>query len=89
MSDQAALPDGTYHAFVVDADEIDVDARGGGDDATPDQMHLSVTILTGEHKGEVVELEATGLGGSSIDLIGMPATLTVAGGAPSLQIDDI
>lgn len=78
MSD-AALPDGTYDAFVVDADD-DADRA--------DRMHLSVTILTGEHKGEVVELTARGLAGSSIDLIAMPATLTVVGGSPSLQIDD-
>ncbi|MFP3905977.1 MAG: hypothetical protein ACLFWR_03035 [Acidimicrobiales bacterium] len=79
MSDVPALPDGTYDAFVVDADD-------DADDA--DRMHLSVTILAGEHKGEVVELTATGLAGTSIDLIGMPATLTVADGSPSLRIDE-
>jgi hypothetical protein len=51
-------------------------------------LHLSVTILTGEHKGEVVDLAAVGLGLTIIDLIGMPATLTVVDGAPSLTIDD-
>ena len=88
MSDQAALPDGTYHAFVIDADEVGAEAGADEDDAR-ERMHLSVTILTGGHKGEVVELVATGLGRSSIDLIGMPATLTVTEGVPSLQIDDV
>jgi hypothetical protein len=79
--DLPVLPDGTYPAFVVDAEE-DIEAT------EPVVVHLSVTILTGEHKGEVVDLSATHLDRSSIDLIGMPATLTVSDGVPSLEIDD-
>jgi hypothetical protein len=75
------IPDGTYDAFVIDAE------RGLADDGT-EHMHLDLTILSGEQKGNVVSLTAAGLGGSEIDLMGMPATLTVADGVPSVRIDD-
>jgi hypothetical protein len=75
------IDDGTYDAFIVDAEE------GIGDDGT-ELMHLSVTILSGTRRGDVVDIAAVRLGRSSIDLIGMPATLTVTDGAPSLSIDD-
>ena len=86
MADAAAgpgvpvLPDGTYDAFVVDATE----------DTTTDPavMHLDLTITAGEHKGEVLRLTASGLPGSDIDLLGMPATLTVTEGRPSIRLDD-
>ncbi len=74
------IPDGTYDAFVVDAE------RGLADDGT-EQMHLALTILAGEHKGDLVTVTATGLVGTEIDLLGMPATLTVAAGTPSVHID--
>ena len=77
-----AIPDGTYDAFVVDAEE------GLADDGRP-LMHLSVTILTGEHKGEVIDLTAEHLREDSIDLLGMPATLTVTDGIPHLEIDHV
>lgn len=80
-TDPPLLPDGTYHAFVVDAEE------GMADDGT-ELMHLSVTILTGAHKGAVLDLTAERLGRTSIDVMGMPATLTVEGGTPRLEIDD-
>ena len=74
------IPDGTYDAFVIDAE------RGLADDGT-EHMHLDLTILSGEQKGNVVSLTAAGLRGSEIDLMGMPATLTVADGVPSVRID--
>lgn len=73
------IADGSYDVFIVDAAEV----GGPGQD----QMSLSMTILVGEHKGAVVDLTAVGLGWSSIDLIGMPGTLTVTNGNPSLTID--
>jgi hypothetical protein len=75
------LADGTYDVFVVDATEATLD------DGT-EVVHLELTITAGERKGEVVPLAATGLGRSEIDLMGMPATLTVADGAPTISIDD-
>ena len=74
------IPDGTYDAFVVDAEP------GMADDGT-EHMHLDLTILSGEQKGNVVSVTATGLRGTEIDLMGMPATLTVTGGVPSVRID--
>jgi hypothetical protein len=74
------IPDGTYDAFVVDAEP------GLGDDGA-DHMHLDLTILSGEQKGNLVSVTAVGLPGSVIDLLGMPATLTVAEGRPSVRID--
>lgn len=70
------LPDGTYDAFVVDATAGDVGA-----------MSLDVAITSGEHKGAMFSLTATGLAGSEIELLGMPATLTVADGRPEIRID--
>jgi hypothetical protein len=74
------IPDGTYDAFVVDAE------AGLADDGTG-HMHLDLTILSGEQKGNLVSLTATGLPGTEIDLMGMPATLTVSDGVPTVRID--
>jgi hypothetical protein len=72
------IPDGTYDVFIVDVDE-----------AGPDTLRLSVTILGGEHKGDVVDLTASGLGVDVIDALGMPGTLVVADGEPTLTIDTL
>lgn len=70
------LPDGTYDVFVVDA------ARGG-----PSALLLEVTILAGDQKGEVVSVRAEGLEIDELDALGLPGTLTVAGGEPSLLLE--
>ena len=75
------LADGTYDVFVVDATESTLE------DGTA-VVHLELTVTSGERKGEVVPLTASNLGRSEIDLLGMPATLTVADGAPAITIDD-
>ena len=69
------LPDGTYDAFVVDAS------------VEGDRTSVELTILAGEHKGEVVSVTAVGLGRDELDLLGLPATLTVENGVPSIVID--
>ncbi|HVN50985.1 MAG TPA: hypothetical protein VMT43_06105 [Acidimicrobiales bacterium] len=74
------VEDGSYDALVVDA------ASGVADDGTA-VMHLELTILGGPHKGEIVAVSATGLRGTEIDLLGIPATLTVAGGTPSVRLE--
>lgn len=72
------LDDGTYDVIVVDADTLP---------EPPDGLRLDVTILDGAHKGEVVSLQAVGLGVRELDALGMPGTLTVADGGPSIVLD--
>jgi hypothetical protein len=69
------LDDGVYDAFVVDA-EVDGDA-----------LRLDLTIISGPQKGEVVSVRAVGLDGDELDCLGLPATLTIADGAPSIALD--
>ena len=69
------LADGIYDVIVVDAQ------RDG------DAVHLEVTILAGEHKGEVVGVRAVGMAIDELDALGMPGTLTVHDGAPSIALD--
>jgi hypothetical protein len=70
------LDDGVYDVIVVDAETTG-----------PDGLRLDLTILAGEHKGEMVSMRAQGLGTDELDCLGMPATLTVADGAPSIVLD--
>lgn len=72
------LPDGTYDVIVVDAT---------ADDADADALRLELTILAGDHKGEVVAMRASGLGGDELGALGMPGTLTVADGEPTLVLE--
>lgn len=76
------LPDGTYDAFVVDASPA-----SGPPDERPG-LRLDLTILSGPHKGEVVSMKAVGELRDEVDLLGLPATLTVADGQPSLVIEE-
>jgi hypothetical protein len=76
------LDDGIYDVFVVDA-------TFEGGTAT-----LELTVLAGQHKGEVVSVSAPattfGVGElqrGEIDLLGMPGTLTVENGVPRVFIE--
>lgn len=74
------LPDGEHDVFVIDAT-----ADPGSD---PDTVWLlDLTIVSGPHKGEVVTVRASNLDGDEFDLMGMPATLTVTDGTPTVRID--
>lgn len=73
------LADGTYDAFVIDAEEI-----GPGDQGA---VRVELTITSGEHKGDVVAVRGHFGRGSAIDLLGMPAILVVAEGVPRLELD--
>ena len=70
------LDDGTYDALVFDADER---PEGG--------VSVELTILAGEHKGEVVSVATPDWAGDPLDLLGIPATLTVTGGRPSVTFE--
>lgn len=69
------LDDGRYDAFVVWVDARDDGAFG-----------VELTITTGIHKGEVVELVAARLPlREPLDLVGLPCTLVVTDGVPSIE----
>lgn len=71
------LPDGSYEAIVVDADG----------DGEPDVMVLSITVIAGEHKGQVVDVQAVQLQYDAIDLLAMPCVLVVQAGEPKVIFD--
>ncbi len=70
------LPDGTYDALVVDTSEHD-----------DGSVAVDLTIIAGPAKGDVVTLRASGLDGDPLDLLGVPATITVADGTPSVRFE--
>lgn len=71
------LPDGSYDVFVVDLAPL---AEGEG-------WSLELTILGGDHKGDVVTVAAEGLDADELDLLGTPGTLVVADGTPSVNLE--
>jgi hypothetical protein len=71
-----SLPDGTYDALVVDTTTHE-----------DGSVAVDLTIIAGAAKGEVVTLRTTDLAGDPLDLLGVPATLTVAGGRPSVHFE--
>ncbi|HLT70770.1 MAG TPA: hypothetical protein VKZ72_11420 [Acidimicrobiales bacterium] len=78
MTDETTgpLPDGTYDALVVDATAHD-----------DGSVAVDLTIVAGEAKGKVVTVRASSLAGDPLDLLGVPATITVAGGEPSVRFE--
>lgn len=68
------LADGVYDAFVVWAETRD--------DGT---IALDLTITTGASKGDVVSVRATSAPRDAIDLVGVPCTLNVRAGAPTVE----
>jgi hypothetical protein len=76
--DHSLLPDGSYDVLVVDA------SRPGEDGS----ISVEVAIIAGPAKGQVVSLRTTGLAGTDpLDLLGLPATLTVRAGEPALHLE--
>ena len=71
------LEDGTYDAIVFDAD-----GEGEGDG-----ISVELTILSGAHKGEVVSVHAAAWSGDALDLLGIPATITVRDGRPDVRFE--
>ena len=68
------LADGVYDAFVVWAELRD-----------DDSIALDLTITTGAQKGDVVSVRATSTPRDAIDLVGMPCTLRVRAGEPTVE----
>jgi hypothetical protein len=76
----AALPDGVHDAFLMDV-------HTGTDDLGRPVQRLDLTVVAGAHKGLVVTVVTGQPLGEEIDLIGMPATITVTDGEPSVTVD--
>ena len=70
------LEDGRYDAIVFDADE-----------AADGPLTVELTILAGEHKGEVVSLRTDSWKGDPLELLGIPATITVRDGEPAVTFE--
>lgn len=70
------LPDGDHDAIVFDVDE------------RPDGLVVELTLLAGEHKGEVVSVRTTDWTGDPLDLLAVPATVSVVEGTPSVRFED-
>ena len=69
-NDNAPLEDGHYDAFIVWADARD------------DGIALELTITSGMHRGDVVNIvTSTFATRDAIDLVGLPCTLIVEGDA--------
>lgn len=75
--EDSVLADGSYDVLVVDAEELD----------DPAGLRLELTVVAGEHKGEVVAVAAVGMTGEVFELLGMPGRLEVADGTPSFRLD--
>jgi len=73
---EVPLPDGTYDAIVVDAEEVGAD-----------QVGLELTVLAGPEKGRVVEMRGPRGRHDPLDLLGVPATITVTDGTPILRLE--
>jgi hypothetical protein len=70
------LPDGTYDAIVVDADDV-------GDGV----MALELTVLAGPEKGRVLELRGPAGDHDAVALLGIPATVMVVDGIPQVRLE--
>ena len=71
------LPDGSFDVIVVDAH----------DGPEPGSVALELTLLAGEHKGEIVRVTASGIDQDPMDLLAVPGTLVVEDGAPRVVLE--
>lgn len=70
------LVDGVYDVIVVDAGE-----------APDGAVSLELAVLAGPSKGEVVSLRRPPGGADPIDLLGIPGTITVIDGRPTVHLE--
>lgn len=73
------VPDGDYDIFVVDATADPKDEQR--------VSRLEITITAGEHKGATFGLNVGDLVGSDIELMGLPGTLHVRDGIPTVTVE--
>ena len=77
---RAMLEDGTYDALVIDAETVE----GEGSDGV---VRLDLTIIAGPYKGEVVAIRGRFGASDPVDLLGLPATIVVTSGEPSVTLE--
>ena len=70
------LDDGEYDVIIVDTENID--AR---------TLRIDVALTSGPLKGDVVSIRAVDLARDAIDILGIPATLSVVDGVPRLHFE--
>jgi hypothetical protein len=71
------LEDGTYDAIVVDVDDSDGAVR------------VELALASGPNKGEVVAVRGSFGAAEPLDLLGLPATLVVVDGEPSVTVEGL
>ena len=69
------LPDGTYDAVVIDAED---DGEG---------LRLELTIATGPHKGDVVAVKSNLSAHDPLACLGLPARLVVEGDGVRVELE--
>jgi hypothetical protein len=70
------IEDGTYDAIVVDAHDADDGA-----------VRVELALSSGSHKGDVVAVRGSFGPRDALELLGLPATLVVSEGVPSVTLD--
>lgn len=70
------LPDGTYDVFIVDAEIIDENT-----------MRVELMLVNGDDKGNVFALRGPLLAPDPVDLLGLPGTMRVVDGVPTVDVD--
>lgn len=70
------LPDGRYDVFIVDAETLDETT-----------MRVELAVVTGDDKGDVFAIRGPHLAADPLMLLGLPGTLVVVDGLPTLQLD--
>ena len=71
------LDDGTYDVFVLEVVH----------DPSRASLQIELALVSGRRKGDVVRLRTQELGRDPLDLLGLPGTLVVSNGQPSLTFD--
>ncbi len=72
------IEDGTYDAMIVDAQDTD----GGA-------VRVELALSSGSHKGELVVLRGSFGVRDALQLLGLPATLVVRDGVPSVTLHGV
>jgi hypothetical protein len=69
------LDDGVYDAVIIDAEARD------------DMVAIDLVIVTGANKGDVVRVKTSAADDDVVMLLGLPATITVTEGEPTVALD--